>query len=256
MEKTGEYMNVFKEVDLFQKAINAVRPFEGEMLLQIKDYYKIGLTWSSNALEGNTLTESETKVLLEDGLTVGGKPLKYTFEAVGHGKAYDYMFTLLNNNKITEKDILIMHSMFYQNIEGDYAGKYRDIPVIISGTSYPVTAKENIDREMKELCRWANKEGREIHPVEFAALLHKKFVFIHPFKDGNGRVARLLMNIALIQNTFLPVIIPPILIQEYIGLLEKAHASDKPFIQFIAECEKESQKEMLRLLNIPFSIHT
>ncbi|WP_328812056.1 Fic family protein [Paradesulfitobacterium ferrireducens] len=88
-------MDLYKLLDLYQAQINERRPFQGELLKQLKAYYRIGLTWSSNALEGNTLTESETKVLLEDGLTVGGKPLRYTFEALGHAKAYDFMFTLL-----------------------------------------------------------------------------------------------------------------------------------------------------------------
>ena len=96
----------FDKIDQYKAKIDELRPFEGNMLKQIKDYFRIGLTWSSNALEGNTLTESETKVLLEDGLTVGGKPLRYTFEALGHAKAYDFMFTLLKKNVISEDDIL------------------------------------------------------------------------------------------------------------------------------------------------------
>src|SRR5665648_754704 len=115
-------MNSYKLVDLYKTTIDERRPFEGEMLIQLKEYYRIGLTWSSNALEGNTLTESETKMLLEDGLTIGGKPLRYTFEAVGHAKAYDIMFMLLKSRAITERDILTMHQMFYENIEKDYAG--------------------------------------------------------------------------------------------------------------------------------------
>jgi len=95
-------MNLLDCVDAYKGAIDAVRPFEGEMLKQIKAYYRIGLTWTSNALEGNSLTEVETKVLLEDGLTVGGKPLRDTFEALGHAEAYDFMFTLLRNRAITE----------------------------------------------------------------------------------------------------------------------------------------------------------
>ncbi len=83
---------------------------------------------------------------------------------------------------------------------------------------------------------------KKYHPVEFAAVLHKKFVFIHPFKDGNGRVARLLMNTALIQDGYLPALIPPILRSEYIALLEKAHEDDSPFINFIIERELESQR--------------
>lgn len=244
-------MDIYSLLDLYKIAIDERRPFEGEMLTQLKDYYRIGLTWSSNALEGNTLTESETKVLLEDGLTIGGKPLRYTFEAIGHAKAYDFMFTLLKNKTITEKDVLTMHQMFYERIENDYAGKYRDMDVFISGSKYPVTETKCIQTEMDELFQWIATARDKFHPVAFAAQLHKKLVFIHPFKDGNGRIARLLMNTALIQDEYLFAVIPPALRHEYIELLEKAHRDDKPFEQFIAERVIESQKEIMRLLHIP-----
>jgi len=240
-----------KKLDLYQSTINRLRPFEGEMLQQLKDFYRVGLTWTSNALEGNSLTESETKVLIEDGLTVGGRPLRDMFEAVGHAKAYDYMFTLLGNKEIRKEDILNLHKLFYQNIEEEFSGKYRDIPVVISGSNYPVTKVESIQSEIEGLCKWINAERKKYHPVEFAALLHKKFVFIHPFKDGNGRVARLLMNTALVQDGYLPALIPPILRSDYIRLLEKAHEDDRSFVNFIAERELESQKDFLRLLHIP-----
>ena len=243
-------MRIYEIIDLYKKEIDKLRPFEGEMLEQLKAYYRIGLTWSSNALEGNTYTESETKVLLEDGLTVGGKPLRDTYEVLGHERAYNFMFTLFNNKEITEEDIITLHKLFYKDIEPEYAGKYRDMNVIITGSNYPVTDFNNIQKEMTNLIRWIKEDRQHYHPVEFAALLHKKFVFIHPFKDGNGRVARLLMNIALIQEGYLLAIIPPILRNEYISLLEKAHKNDKQFIEFIAERVKESQKEIMRLLHI------
>lgn len=244
-------MDIYKLLDLYKHIIDERRPFEGEMLTQIKNYYRIGLTWSSNALEGNTLTESETKVLLEDGLTAGGKPLRYTFEAVGHAKAYDFMFTLLKNRTITERDILTMHQMFYESIEKNYAGKYRDMDVLISGSKYPVSETKHIQAEIDSLFQWIVKERNRFHPVVFASQLHKRFVFIHPFKDGNGRIARLIMNTALVQDGYLPAVIPPVLRHEYIELLEKAHRDDKPFEQFIAERVIESYKEILRLLHIP-----
>ncbi len=244
-------MGLYKLLDLYKATIDKYRPFEGEMLKQLKDYYRIGLTWSSNALEGNTLTESETKMLLEDGLTVGGKPLRDTFEAIGHAKAYDFMFTLLKNRTITERDVLTMHQMFYESIEKEYAGKYRDIDVFISGSKYPVTETNYIQTEMEELFQWITAERDQFHAVAFAAQLHKKFVFIHPFKDGNGRIARLVMNTTLIQDGYLLAIIPPVLRHEYIELLERAHRNDEPFEQFIAERVIESQKEIMRLLHIP-----
>lgn len=153
-------MEHLERLDLYQNIINELRPFEGEMLKQVKDFYRVGLTWTSNALEGNSLTESETKVLIEDGLTVGGRPLRDMFEAVDHAKAYDYMFTLLENKEITERDILYLHKLFYQNIEEEFAGEYRDIPVFISGSNYPVTKVENIKREIEDLCKWIGRERK------------------------------------------------------------------------------------------------
>ena len=230
-------MDIFKKINLYQDEINKLRPFSGEMLNQIKSFYRIGITWSSNAIEGNSLTESETKILIEDGLSVGGKPLRDVYEALGHSDAYDYMFELMGNMGISEVDIKQLHKLFYKNIDSDYAGVYRDFPVFISGSNYPVTRVEDIQIDIERLCTWISEAYSLYHPVEFAALLHKKFVFIHPFKDGNGRVARLLMNTVLIQNGFLPVIIPPILRSVYISLLEKARADDRSFINFIAEME-------------------
>ena len=148
--------------------------------------------------------------------------------------------------------VLKIHGLFCQNIEPGYAGRCRDVRVLITGSQYPVAAPEKIQREMDCLFAWVQKEREGYHPVEFAAQLHKRFVFIHPFKDGNGRVARLLMNLALIQDGYLPVVVPPILRGDYVSLLERAHRDDREFMEFIAEREFESQKEILRLFEIPF----
>lgn len=245
-------MNIIEKVDHCHEAISEVRPFEGHMLEQLKNYYRIGLTWSSNAIEGNTLTISETKVLLEDGLTAGGKSLRDTFETLGHAQAYDFMFTLLRSRQITEADALTMHQMFYKNIDEIYAGKYRDKQVFITGSNYSVCKPDRIADSMEELFAWVENSRNNFHPVEFAAQLHKRFVFIHPFIDGNGRISRLLMNTALIQDGYMLALIPPILRQEYISTLELAHKDDRPFMNFIAERVYETQKEIMRLLHIPF----
>ena len=129
-------MTLFEKIDRYKGAIDEVRPFEGDMLKQLKDYYRVGLTWTSNALEGNTLTESETKVLLEDGMTIGGKPLKDIYEAVGHGEAYDFMFTLIRNSSISIEDIRRIHRLFYQKIDESNAGQWRKQSIIVSGTDY------------------------------------------------------------------------------------------------------------------------
>ena len=241
---------MFDKIDKLKAAIDSVRPFEGDTLKELQAYFRVGLTYSSNALEGNALTISETKVLLEDGLTVGGKPLRDTFEALGHAKAYDFMFSLLRSREITENNVLTMHKLFYSGIDAKQAGTYRKREVFITGSAYSVTAARNIKSEMMEFIEWANAGRDSYHPVEFAALLHKFFVFIHPFIDGNGRLSRLLMNTALIQDGYMLAIIPPVLRSEYISLLEKAHKDDKPFVQFIADRVYETEKEIIRLLHI------
>lgn len=104
---------MINRINRYKAALDAARPFDSDMLKELRDYYKIGLTWSSNALEGNTLTILETKVVLEDGLTVGGKPLRDIYETTGHGAAYDFMFSLSHKRTISVEDIKTIHRIFY-----------------------------------------------------------------------------------------------------------------------------------------------
>jgi len=247
-------VTLYEKVDRCHKAIREIRPFEGHMLKQLKDYYRIGLTWSSNAIEGNTLTMSETKVVLEDGLTIGGKPLRDFYETVGHGQAYDFMFNLIGERCITVEDIKTMHYMFYKNIDEANSGTWRKESVIVSGSSYAFPSPYEIEEQMLKLKKWVKTERNNYHPVTFAALLHLKFVSIHPFIDGNGRTSRLIMNLALIQDGYQLAIIPPVLRTEYndtIRLYQNKGKSE-PFCEFIAERVYETQKEIMRLLHIPF----
>jgi Fic family protein len=231
-----------------KRRIDALRPLEAGLLRQIREYYRIGLTWSSNALEGNSLSESETKVLLEDGLTVGGKPIRDYYEAAGHAKAYDHMLGLATDVPLTGDDIRIMHHLFYGMIDEARAGVYRTERAIITGSRYPLTAPERIADEMESLVAWYAEAERVLHPVMLAAQAHKRLVFIHPFIDGNGRVARLVMNCALIRSGYTIAIIPPVLRAEYIALLEEAHQDDAGFNRFIASRVIETQKELLGIL--------
>ena len=147
-----------------------------------------------------------------------------------------------------EAQLKTIHRLFYSLIDETCAGQYRQEQVIISGSRYPVPAPAKIGGLMKGFCRWLSTQEKILHPVEFAARAHKEFVFIHPFVDGNGRVARLLMNLCLLRQGYTMAIIPPVLRGEYIALLEKAHVDDADFVQFIAERVEETQKDLLRLL--------
>lgn len=240
--------NEFKDCDAYAARIAALRPFPKETLKSLRDYYRVGLTYTSNALEGNSLTESETKVVIEDGLTIGGKPLKDVYEATGHAKAYDFLYKLTKDEPVTEKSILKLHRLFYGQIDKVNAGIWRKVRVFISGSRRVLPAPEKVPILMAAFVKWMAAEEGKLHPVEFAAHVHQKFVYIHPFVDGNGRVARLLMNLVLMRANWTLAIIPPICRHEYIATLEKAGRQITPFVRFIRDRVCETQKELLRLM--------
>jgi len=243
------YGKTIKDVDELQKEINNYRPLPPNALKQLKEYYRIGLTYSSNALEGNSLTETETKIVLEEGITIGGKPLKDHYEAIGHSEAYDYLFRLSKNKIITEEDILELHKLFYYRIDKENAGVYRKTPVIISGVDVKFPPPSKIKGLMQEFVGEIPLLIENNHPVLYSALLHLRLATIHPFIDGNGRTARLLMNLALLQAGYVITIIPPILRREYLDSLKASNRGDnKPFIDLIVTMVYESQKDYLRIL--------
>jgi len=235
-------------IDQLQKTIDTFRPFSETTLKSLKEYYRIELTYTSNALEGNSLTESETKIVIEEGLTIAGKPLRDHLEAAGHSKAYDFMFTLINKKGFTEADVMQLHALFYGAIDVVCAGTYRTDQVFISGSAYPLLAPEKVALLMQQFIARLDELRTNCHPVEYAALVHKEFVFIHPFIDGNGRVARLLMNLTLLQEHYFIALIPPVVRSDYIRTLEMAHTNDDDFKVFIARMVYETQKDIIRLL--------
>jgi Fic family protein len=243
--------NIFAKIDELQKQIMQKRPLGRESLKSLREYFKIGFTYSSNALEGNSLTEMETKVVIEDGITIGGKPLKDHYEATGHGEAYDLLFEIAKGKTISEQDIKKLHHLFYYRIDEANSKKYRKIRVFISGTEYVPPPPEKVPSLMNKFAENIPAMRKKNHPVEFAALLHKDLVAIHPFVDGNGRTARLIMNLALLQAGYVIAIIPPLRRVDYLAAIAKGQVApkdDKPFVEFIAEMVMESQKDYLRLL--------
>lgn len=244
----------FTECDIYAARIAALRPLPKETLKSLREYYRIGLTYTSNALEGNSLTESETKVVVEDGLTIGGKPLKDVYEATGHAKAYDFLYEIAKDKPVTEVDILELHRLFYSQIDKENAGVWRKVRVFISGSQRVLPAPEKVPALMASFGEWMAANEGKMHPVEFAALVHQKFVYIHPFVDGNGRMARLLMNLALMRAGWTVAIIPPICRHEYIATLEKAGRSPQDFVLFVRDRVSETQKELLRLMGESIAI--
>jgi len=241
--------DILNEIDKKMAVINQLRPFEGVYLQQINQFFKIETTYSSNAVEGNTYTLEETKVILEDGITVGGHPLRDFYEVEGHGKAYDYMFSLIKKRTLTENDILYCHQLFSKNIPDFISpGEYRKIEVIISGSAKVLPKADDVPMKMRQFIDWADKKRDALHPVMFAAEAHRQLVNIHPFTDGNGRVSRLVMNTFLYQDKLFPVSIPVLRRADYYHVLEKDDAAD--FGRYIAELELQTLADMIRMLHL------
>ncbi|MEG0912682.1 MAG: Fic family protein [Oscillospiraceae bacterium] len=244
------------KIERFHAAIQSYRPLSSEEVRELDNYFRIGSTYSSNALEGNSLSLNETKILIEDGITVGGKPIRDCYEATGHAKAYDFMLTAARRDEsmnVTEELIKRLHYLFYCGINEEAAGQYREHQVFITGTSYLPPAPEDVQPLMSDFVDELSQRSA-LHPIEIAAFAHRRLVDIHPFSDGNGRTARLLMNLILVNKGYCIISIPPVLRHEYISALQLAQREKKPrdteFISLIAECEIEAQKDYCRLFRI------
>lgn len=242
-----------EKIDQKQKRINESRPLDQSKIKNLKNYFKIGLTYASNALEGNTLTESETKVVIEDGITIGGKSLKDHLDAIGHARAFDYLWELAKSTNITEQDIKELHKICFQPKDGATAGQYRQVDVIITGSQHndKLSDYEKVPDHMQKFVLQLAEKRVHLHPVVYAATLHRDFIYIHPFEDGNGRTARLIMNHALLSTGYPPVIISPAFKHEYIQALEKSHSTSQVFVSYMAEQVLQAQRDYIRLLRLP-----
>lgn len=187
--------------------LDSLKPLPEIVSRQMDDWLRVELTYASNAIEGNTLTRLETAEILEKGVsaTVGRKPLKDQLEALNHAKAYDFIRDLAvqkdNHRQITEDDILAIHRLVLDGIDDEWAGRYRESQVFVKGTDVTFPAASQVPYHMAEFVDWLTAE-KHIHPVELAAAAHFRLVSIHPFVDGNGRTARLLMNLILLVNDY------------------------------------------------------
>lgn len=244
-----KFANRIADCDRLKQEIDQHRPLKGQALKQLREYFRIGLTWTSNALEGNSLTETETKVVIEDGITFGGKPLRDHYEAIGHAEAFDHLQTLVKRPVIAEKDILALHRLFYYRIDSANSGRYRKQNVIVTGTATVFPAPSELKGRMAAFVAEMPRLKAEKHPIEFAAMLHNRLVSIHPFTDGNGRAARLLMNLALLQAGYPVTIIPPVLRANYLTTIRLGDTGDyQPFLLLLSNMVWEAQRDYLRLL--------
>lgn len=197
----------------------------------IAEDFKLRYTYDSNAIEGNTLTLHETKVVLE-GVTIGGKTLREHLEVINHAEAIEYIMDLVKNSvPISEYQIKSIHNLILKGIDSANAGVYRSVDVRISGANHIPPQPFLIQSEMDRFMQWYEGEAQGLHPVIRASRVHIDLVGVHPFIDGNGRTSRLVMNLELLKNNYPAINIKSDKKAQYYAALERAHC-DRIFEAF------------------------
>lgn len=233
------------KLNKLKKELDALRPLEKAQLQGIKAMYDVEFTYNSNAIEGSTLDYAETKIILLEGLTIGGKSTKEHLEAINHKNAIDYIeeISQKKTKNIKRTDILALHRIILRGIDDPNAGYYRVYDVYVNkgeGKKHMFPEPSKVESLMDNFYLWL-KENKNMHPVLLSAEAHYRFVSMHPFIDGNGRCARLLMNLILIQNGYPPAIIKMQKRREYLDAIQNADNKNmNDFYNFIADAELES----------------
>src|SRR3989338_6027794 len=203
--------------------LDSYKPLQNELIKNLGEWFRVELTYTSNAIEGNTLTRQETAMVVEEGLTVQGKSLVEHQEAINHAKAFDFIQMLVSKKRqeLTARDILDIHSIILNKIDDPNKGRYRNVAVRLRGSETVLPNALKVPELMDEFIAWLQSDIED-NPIKIAADAHFKLVSIHPFVDGNGRTARLLMNLLLMQAGYPPAIIRKEDRSSYINSLEKA----------------------------------
>lgn len=249
-----EYLGLeydFNIIDSLKEKIDKYRPFSKQLADSLHEKLVVEWTYNSNAIEGNTLTMSETKVVLE-GITIGGKTMVEHLETINHRDAILFIEDLVSNKEqISEWNIRNIHSLILKEIDNKNAGRYRTENVLISGAKHIPPKHYEITDLMQELIEEYHSNWEGYHPVVRATLLHGEFVKIHPFIDGNGRTARLLLNFELMRNGYTPIIIKNEDRAKYYEVLDIAHTTMnyEPFIKLVSELVVESESLWISLLD-------
>lgn len=228
---------LFIQTDFKKQELDAKRPLPKHTFQSLREKLFLEWTYNSNAIEGNTLTINETKVVLED-ITVGGKTLREHLEVINHQEAIFYVEDIVKNDEpFSEWQIRNLHRLVLKAIDDRYAGVYRDQQVYISGATHTPPPPIIIQEKMDRLMNWYNKEAQNLHPIERGIMLHVIFVGIHPFIDGNGCTSRLLLNLELMKAGYPPIIIRVENRLAYYNALDKAHTTEdyKDFIELVVK---------------------
>jgi len=239
-----------KEIDKLKAELSNLRPLDELQVKSLKNYFDIELTYNSNAIEGSTIDYNETKIILLDGITIGGKSTREHLETINHKEAIDYIEEIAKQEtkEITRVDVLGIHRIILNSIDTQNAGKYRTYEVYVNkgdGNRFYFPNPAQVPSLMDNFFLWL-KENSGMHPVLLSAEAHYRLVSIHPFIDGNGRTARLLMNLILLQNGYTPAIVKMSQRKKYIEAIESAREKEmKDFYELILDAEKESLETYL-----------
>lgn len=230
---------MFEKIDKKKKLLDSKIPFSKIVVDNLKKYYDVELTYNSNAIEGNTLTRIQTKLIIEDGITIGkGKSLKEHLEVINHKEAIDYIEDIVRKDiDISETVIKNLHYIILKSINNENAGIYRSVNVLISGSKHRPSEHFLVEDQMRELISWYNENKTKLHSLELAAVFHHKYTYIHPFIDGNGRSARLLTNLILMRKGYTICVVKMEDRDEYMNALEKASVNND-YTNFIEIIEK------------------
>lgn len=242
---------MFSEIDNLKAQLDKLRPLPPRVVKSLQDDLTVRWTYHSNAIEGNTLTLLETKVVLEDGITIGGKSLREHFEVINHREAILYIREIIQQQEpLSEWQLRSIHQLILKNIDDEYAGRYRTVNVEISGASHTPPDSALLPEKMAQLLEWYHTKAHTLHPVARAAQLHADFVGIHPFIDGNGRTSRLLMNLELMKSGYLPCVITVERRLQYYEALDVwvTKNETQPFIKLVADAQIDALKQYQRIL--------
>lgn len=246
---------LLEQIDDLKKSLDSFRPLQGMHIEKLNQYLDEVFTYDSTSIEGNTLTLQETALVLNKGITIGGKSLREHFEIVNHIEAIDYIKEIVKKEEVLNKRVLLdIHHLILKNIDVQNAGKFRNVDVMISGSAHKPPTFLQVENLMRDYFEFYEQEKERLNPVILSAELHERLVTIHPFIDGNGRTARLVMNLILLQYGFPITNISSqnALRDEYYKSLEMAQTEDNKevFHKFIAKNVKNSLIKYLEIIAV------
>ena len=196
-------LNKLLAIDELKEQWELKHPLGPSHLKRLREYFDVQYTFESNRIEGNTLSLRETDLIINKGLTIGGKSMQEHLEAVNHAEAIDYVADLvLAKIDLNKRNILDIHRLILKGIDTENAGIFRKVPVRISGSSNELPQPHRLETLMSDYFQFYQYNRKKLHPVILAAEMHERLVSIHPFIDGNGRTARLVMNLILLRHGY------------------------------------------------------